>query len=45
MISSVVVSDGRAIPVFYDNTHQQLLGTCGKFSQTAIVVLKHSFRN
>jgi len=45
MISCVVVFDGRVTRVVYDDTHQGLLGSCVKFSQTVVVVLKNSFRN
>jgi len=45
MTSCVVVFDGRETRVLYDDTHQYLLGSCVKFSQTAVVVLKNSFRN
>jgi len=45
IISCVVVFDGRETGVVYDDTHQQLLRSCVKFSQTAVVVLKNSFRN
>jgi len=45
MISCVIVFDGRANKVDYDDTHQWLLGSCVKFSQTAVVMLKNSFRN
>jgi len=31
--------------VDYDDTHQWLLGSCVKDSQTAVMVLKNSFRN
>jgi len=31
--------------VVYDDTYQGLLGSCVKFSQTAVVVLKFSLRN
>jgi len=37
--------DGWVTRVVYDDTHQWLLGSCVKFSQTAVVVLKNSFRN
>jgi len=43
MISCAVVFDGRETRVVYDDTHQQLLRSCVKFSQTAVVVLKNSF--
>jgi len=45
MISCVIVFDGQVTRVVYDDTHQCLLGSCVKFSQTAVVVLKDSFRN
>jgi len=45
MISCVIVFDGRVTRVVYDNTRHWLLGSCVKFSQTAVVVLKDSFRN
>jgi len=45
MISWVVVFDGQVARVVCDDTHQGLLGSCVKFSQTAVVVLKDSFRN
>jgi len=45
MISCVIVFDGRVNKVDYDDTHQWLLGSCVKFSQTAVVVLKNSFWN
>jgi len=41
----VLLFDGRETGVVNDDTHQQLLRTCMKFSQTAVVVLKNSFRN
>jgi len=31
--------------IVYDDTHQKLLRACVIFSQTAVVVLKNSFRN
>jgi len=40
-----VVCDGRVTRVVYDHTHQRLFGCCVIFSQTAVVVLKSSFRN
>jgi len=40
MIISVVFDD-RVTTVVYDGTHQWLLGSCVKFSQTAVVVVKH----
>jgi len=39
MISCVVVFDGRVTRVVYDDTHQELLGSCVKFSQTVVVVI------
>jgi len=45
MISCVVVFDGRVTRVVYDDTHYGLLGSCVKFIQTVVVVLKNSFRN
>jgi len=45
MTSWVVAFGGRVTRVAYDDTHQWLLGSCAKFSQTAVVVLKNSFRN
>jgi len=45
MISCVVVFDGRDTGIVYDDTDQWLLGSCVKFSQTAVVVLQDSFRN
>jgi len=45
MISCVVVFDGRVTKVAYGDTHHGFLGSCVKFSQTAVVVLKNSFRN
>jgi len=40
-----VVCDGWVTRVVYDHTHQWLFGSCVIFSQTAVVVLKSSFRN
>jgi len=45
MISCVIVFDGRVNKVDYDDAHQWLLGSCVKFSQTVVMVLKNSFRN
>jgi len=47
MISFVVVFDGRVTRVVYNDTHQycSCSQSCVKFSQTAVVVLKNSFRN
>jgi len=42
LISCVVVFDGRGNGIPYDDTHQWLLGSCLKFSQTAVVVVKDS---
>jgi len=36
--------DGRVTRVVYDDTHQWLLGSCVKFGQTAVAVLKDSFQ-
>jgi len=41
----VVVFDGRVTRVFHEDTHQELLGSCVTFRQTAVVVLKNPFRN
>jgi len=38
MISCVVAFDGRVTRLVYDDTHQRLLGSCVKVSQTAVVV-------
>jgi len=45
MISCVVVLDGRVTRVVYDHTHQWFLESCVKFSKTAVMVVKNSFRN
>jgi len=45
MISCVVIFDCRITRVVHDDTHQGLLGSCVKFSQTVVVVLKNLFRN
>jgi len=45
MISWVVFFDSRVTTVVYDDTHQQLLGSCVKFRKTAVVLMKDSFRN
>jgi len=45
MISCAAVFDGRVTRVVYNDTYQGLLGSCVKFSQTAVVVLKNAFRN
>jgi len=45
MISWVVVLDGRTMGVVYDETHQWLFGSCVKFNQTAVVVVKDSVRS
>ena len=37
--------DGRVTSVVYDDTYQSLLESCVTFSQTAVLVLKNSFRN
>jgi len=42
---SFVVFDDRVTRFVYDDTHQGLLGSCVKFSQTVVVVLKNPFRN
>jgi len=44
MISCVVVLDGRIMGVFNDGTYQWFLRSCVKFSQTAVVVVKHLVR-
>jgi len=41
----VLLFDGWITRVVYDETQQYLLGSRVKFSQTAVVVLKNSFRN
>jgi len=41
----VVGFDGRVMGVFYNDTHQWLLGSCVKFSQTAVFVVKGSVRS
>jgi len=41
MISCVVVFDGRVTRVIYDDTHQDLFGSCVKFGQTVVGVLKN----
>jgi len=41
MISCVVVFDDQVIKVEYNDTHQWLLGSCVKFSHTALVVLEN----
>jgi len=41
----VLVFDVWVNKLDYDDTHQWLLGSCVKFSQTAVVVLKNQFRN
>jgi len=43
MISCVIVFDGRVNKVDYDDKHQWLLGSCVKFSQIAVVMLKTHF--
>jgi len=45
MISCVVVFDRRVTRVIYGDTHQGLLWSCVKCSQTVVGVLKNSFRN
>ena len=45
MISGVVVFDSRVTTDVSEDTHQWLLGSCVKLSQTTVVVLKNSFRN
>jgi len=40
MISCVVVFEDLVMGVIYDDTHQWLLGSCVKFSNTAVVVVK-----
>jgi len=45
MISWVVGFDGRVMGVVYDDTHQWLLGSCVKFCQTAVLVVKGSVRS
>ena len=45
MISRVVVFDGWVMGVVHDDVHQWLLGSCVKFSQTAVVVVKYSVRS
>jgi len=45
MINCVVVFDGRVTLEFFMTTHQWLLGSCVKFSQTAVVILKDSLLN
>jgi len=42
MTSCVVGFDGRVTGVVYDDTNRWLLGSCVKFSQTAVLVLKDS---
>jgi len=44
-ISCVVVFDGRVTRVKFDDAHEGLFGSCVKFSQTVVVVLKNSSRN
>jgi len=43
MIGCVVVFNGQVTRVVYDDTHQGLLVSCVKFSQTAVMVLKIHF--
>jgi len=45
MISWVVGFDGQVVGVVYDDTHQWLLGSCVKFSQIAVLVVKGSVRS
>jgi len=40
MISWAVGFDGRVMEVVYDDTHRWLLGSCMKFCQTAVLVVK-----
>jgi len=42
MISCVAVFDGRVMGVVYDDTQQWFLGSCVKFSITAVLVVKDS---
>jgi len=44
-IISWIVFDGRVTRAVYDDIYQWLLGSCVKFSQNAVVVLKDSFQN
>jgi len=37
-------TSGRAIRVVYDDTHQVFFGSCVKFSQSVVAVLKNAFR-
>jgi len=41
MISCVIVFEGRVNEADYDDTHQWFLGSCVKFNQTAVVILKN----
>jgi len=45
MISWVVAFDDRVMVAVYDDTHQWLLGSCVKFSQTTALVAKGSVRS
>jgi len=45
MISWVVGFDGRVMGFVYDDTHQWLLGSCVKFSQIDVLVVKGSVRS
>jgi len=45
MISWAVGFDGRVMGVVYDDTHRWLLGSCVKFTQTAVLVVKGSVRS
>jgi len=44
MTSWVFGFDGRVMGVVYDDTHQWLFGSCVKFSQTTVLVVKGSVR-
>jgi len=37
-------TSGRAIRVVYDDTHQVFFGSCVKFSQSVVAMLKNAFR-
>jgi len=41
MISCVIVFEGQVNEADYDDTHQWFLGSCVKFNQTAVVILKN----
>jgi len=45
MIRWAVGFDGRVMGVVYDDTRRWLLGSCMKFSQTAVLVVKGSIRS